>query len=273
MARAVIVVGAVGELRRQLERHVGRRATLLILRLAIRRKVVELEPHVTNAIQMVEQAADGATALTDVLIISLPYARCPKELLDTIQALEELGAKVCRPAPNTGRWPSRPENFDVRFREALCEALEREIDEWAPGDPPPEAATIGVARAREDFQETLLVPEDVQIDTSEDGHFWYRVLRALHDLCTLERQGLKKSKREVLADRLQERINLPRNTYKVADTDVFISHPGIGQRIHLRERVHLISGKAAETESVYWTTIGATQAEYRYLIGRIGRHA
>ena len=68
MARAVIVVGAVGELRRQLERHVGGRATLLILRLAVRRKVVELEPYVTNAIQMVEQAADSATALNDVLI-------------------------------------------------------------------------------------------------------------------------------------------------------------------------------------------------------------
>jgi hypothetical protein len=273
MSRAVIVVGAVGELRRHLERHVGERASLLILRLAIRRKVVELEPYVLNAIQMVEKAADSATALTDVLIISLPYARCPKELSDTIQALEGLGATVRRPSPNTGRWPSRPQDFDVQFREALYEALEREIDEWVPGDPPPEAAAIGVARAQEDFGATLLIPQDVQIVTTQDGHFWYRVLRALHDLCILERQGLQKTKREVLAHCLQERIRLPRQTYKVADTDVFTTHPGTGQRVHLRERVHLISGKPTETESVYWITIGETQPEYRYLIGKIGRHA
>jgi hypothetical protein len=40
----------------------------------------------------------------------------------------------------------------------------------------------------------------------------------------------------------------------------------------MRERVHLREGRPAETESIYWQTVGDDQASYRYLIGRIGRH-
>jgi hypothetical protein len=68
-------------------------------------------------------------------------------------------------------------------------------------------------------------------------------------------------------------IQVPKRTYKVADTGIFVVNPASGERIHLRERVHLVEGSPAETESVYWITVGVTQDSYRYLIGRIGRHA
>lgn len=76
-----------------------------------------------------------------------------------------------------------------------------------------------------------------------------------------------------MRDLLAAHIKAPKRTYKVADTGVFAIDPITGERFHLRERVHLVEGSPAETESVYWITIGLTQASYRYLIGRIGRHA
>jgi hypothetical protein len=222
---------------------------------------------------MLEAAADHAGNPADVLIVVLPYAACPEKLSGTVVALEELGATVIRPRPGAGRWPSRPRALDGRFQLALRDALLAAIDEWLPGEPPPERAIAAVARARVDFADTLHIPESVTIDTSLDGAFWYRVLRALHELCEIERRGEALNKREVLRDRLAVHIGIPKQTYKVADTGVFAIDPANGQRLHLRERVHIVQGSPTETESVYWITIGEVQASYRYLIGRIGRHA
>lgn len=272
MPSAVIVVGAVEGVRRDLERHLGDRAELLVLRLA-RQGGFRLEAHPQAAVQMLEAAAGRADGLADVLIVVLPYAACPMELNDTIVALEELGASVIRPQPAAGRWPSRPPALDSRFQAALRDALCAAVDNWLPGEPPPETVTEAVARARVDFAETLHVPENVTIDTRLDGAFWYGVLSALHDLCEIERRGEAANKRDALRDCLAVRIGIPKRTYKVADTGVFAIHPATGQRIELRERVHLLEGRPAETESVYWITIGEVQASFRYLIGRIGRHA
>lgn len=111
------------------------------------------------------------------------------------------------------------------------------------------------------------------IDTNLDGAFWYAVLNALNDLCKIEQLGEAVSKRDVLRDLLAAQIGVPKRTYKVADTGVFSVHPATGEQIELRERVHVVEGRPAETESLYWVTIGDTQTSYRYLVGRIGRHA
>ena len=272
MPHSVIVVGAVDGVRRDLERRLGDRAHLLVIRLA-RQDGFRLEPYPQAAVQMLEGAADRADDPGNVLIIVLPYARCPQQLDDTITALVELGATVIRPQSGAGRWPSRPPALDARFQAALRDALLAAVDNWLPGEPPPESVDEAVSRAREEFADTLHIPEDVTIDTSLDGEFWYGVLRALHELCELERRGEAANKRDVLRDCLAVHTGTPKRTYKVADTGVFEIHPATGVRIELRERVHLVEGRPAETESVYWVTIGDTRASYRYLIGRIGRHA
>ena len=279
MPHAVIVVGAVEGVRRDLERHIGERAHTLVLRMGLApgtpgaRGGFRLETYAQGAIQMVEAASDRAGEPPDVLVVVLPYAPCWPELADTIVALEELGATVMRPQPGAGRWPSRPRALDRRFQLALRDALLTAIDSWLPGEPPPESVADAVARARGDFADTLHIPENVTVETSLDGAFWYGVLRALHELCELERRGEAANKRDVLRDRLAVNIGAPKRTYKVADTGVFEIHPATGIRIELRERVHLVEGRPAETESVYWVTIGDTRASYRYLVGRIGRHA
>ena len=272
MSSAVIVVGAVEGVRRDLEKRLGDRAHLLVIRLA-RQGGFRLEPYPQAAVQMLEGAADRADEPANVLIIVLPYATCPEKLDATIAALAELGATVIRPQSGAGRWPPRPPALDGRFQAALRDALVAAIDQWLPGEPPPESVDAAIARARVDFVDTLHIPDHVTIDTSLDGAFWYGVLRALHELCEIERRGEATNKRDVLRDRLAVHIGSPKRTYKVADTGVFGIHPATGVRIELRERVHLVEGRPAETESVYWVTIGDPQASYRYLIGRIGRHA
>lgn len=274
MPSAIIVVGAVDGVRRDLERHLGDRAELLIIRLGRSNQgAFRLEAHPETAARMVEAASDRADSYADVMVVLLPYAACPSPLNDTVSALEGLGANVIRPRPGSGRWPSRPPALDQRFQLALRDALLDEIGNRFPGDPPPESTADALARARIDFAATLHIPDDVTIDTSRDGTFWYRVLHALHELCEIERRGEATNKRNILRDLLATRVNLPKQTYKAADTGVFAILPSTGERVELRERVHIIEGRPAETESVYWITIGDAQASYRYLIGRIGRHA
>lgn len=279
MPSAVIVVGAVEGVRRDLERHIGERAYTLVLRFILApgtpgaRGGFRLETYAQGAVQMVEAAADRAGDPSDVLVVLLPYAPCWPVLAETIVALEELGATVMRPQPGAGRWPSRPRALDRQFQLALRDALLAAIDSWLPGEPPPESAADAVARARADFAGTLHIPDNVNIDTSLDGAFWYGVLRALHELCEIERRGGAANKRDILRDLLATHVRAPKRTYKVADTGIFALHPDSGERIHLRERVHIVEGSPAETESVYWMTIGLTQASYKYLVGRIGRHA
>jgi len=156
-----------------------------------------------------------------------------------------------------------------RLRDRLSSGAESEEDDspWNIAD-----AREGVERARTDFRRTLVIPRNVAIDTSEAGGFWYHVLLALYELCEKERRGEVKNKRQALLELLNTHAGVPKDTYKSADTGVSIVNPETGERIEMRERVHLKEGKPAETESVYWETIGDDRSSYRYLIGRIGRH-
>jgi hypothetical protein len=130
-----------------------------------------------------------------------------------------------------------------------------------------------VMRAREEFGATLLIPANVAIETDLDGPALYSALLALHRLCQLERRGQATHKREQLRDLLGDHVGVPKDTYKCGDTGVVVVNPETGESVGLRERVHLKEGKPSETESIYWQTIGSSQESYRYLIGRIGRHA
>lgn len=226
------------------------------------------------AVQMIDRWADAAGDYTDVLVIELPYVRYDQRITDTIRALEEFGATVLRPSPSPDGWP-KLKAIDADFRQRLLTALREAVLEWRPWPPPGdgEAALVGINRARAVFAETLEIPPHVVIETDFDGALWYKVMNALHDLCECERRGEVQDKRVVLRQFLRAHVGMPKDTYKTADTGVYITFGNPPKEHHLRERVHLREGKPAETESVYWTTIGEVQSEYRYLIGRIGRHA
>ena len=139
---------------------------------------------------------------------------------------------------------------------------------------PTDFADIDAAldRARRDFATTLLIPDDVEVDTSEAPEFWYGALHALHRLCELERKGEATNKRAQLRDLLTKYVGVSKDTYKIADTGISVVNPGDGTLVEVRERVHLREGKPHETESIYWQTVGNTQASYRYLVARLGRH-
>jgi len=269
MASSIIIVGAVEGVRREIEKHLGDRAKLLIVRLT-QKGGFRLEPNPQCAVQMVESAADHADNYGRVLVIQLPYASCPKQLDGTIRTLEELEATVLRPAPGSFQWPSRPRALDDQFRQALRNALFAAIDEWLPGGPPEASVTDSIARARDDFAKTLEIQTDVFIQTRLPGRFWYDTLRALDELCLMERQGRATDKRGVLRQLLGKHVGRPKDTYKVGDTGVYVMVGG--KRVESRERVHLREGRPTETESVYWVTIGETRDSYRYYIARIGRH-
>lgn len=282
MPASIIVIGAPEGVRRQLEKSVGVRARLRLVKL-VQRGGFRLEPHVDSVVQMIEAASDTAAvpadgeatdSYSDLLIIVLPYAECPPLALETVQALKDLGANVMRPTPNAAPWPSRPPALDGKFQTDIGRALEQEIDKWlAAQGPAPEDAHAAVERARISFKETLHIADDVVILTSESGAFWYSVLHALHELCQLERGGAVIDKREAARDLLAKHLGVPKNTYKSADTGIYAIHPKTLASMHLRERIHLTEGSPAITESIYWLTVGNTQSEYCYLIGRIGRHA
>ena len=170
----------------------------------------------------------------------------------------------------------------VRELEQVIEALKYHLEQKR--EPQSDVDEVGVVpedisiadaidRARQSFAATLVLPDDVAVETSLGGAFWYAVFQTLHELCTLEREGRATNKKVLLRDLLHKRLGLSKDSYKAADTDVYATNPETGRREHMRERVHLREGRPAETESLYWRTVGTKQALYKYLIGRLGRHA
>lgn len=175
---------------------------------------------------------------------------------------------------------------DLRDAMSELEAARREIDrlrgqitnpgiDAADKDP---WATIpdlhgAVERARTDFGTTLVLPSGVVQDTNLPGGLWYHALEAIHQLCTEERAGRATNKRELIRTLMADRVGINNPDYKAAPTSVFAVDPATGNRIELRERVHLKSGAPSETESIYWATIGDDRSRYCYLVGRLGRHA
>lgn len=159
-----------------------------------------------------------------------------------------------------------------RLRSAIAakdgEVAAQETSPWAIED-----LTEALERARSDFDSTLIIPSNVKIETSERGGFWYHALLSLHQLCEADRRGDASDKRTVLRDCLARNGLGPKRTYKAANTDVWINDPTTGQTVECRERVHIVEGKRAETESIYWTTIGNERGAYRYLVAKLGRHA
>jgi len=92
---------------------------------------------------------------------------------------------------------------------------------------PTDFANVNAAldRARRDFAATLIIPTDVEVETSEAPEYWYGALHALHRLCELERRGEATNKRAQLRDLLKKHVGASKDTYKIADTGVSVINP------------------------------------------------
>jgi hypothetical protein len=130
-----------------------------------------------------------------------------------------------------------------------------------------------IERARTDFAGTLVFPETLTMETSQPGGWWYHALASVHQLCEAERTGKATNKRATLQQLLAQNGLPPKDTYKAGDTGVFVFDPETGAKHECRERVHLTEGKPADTESIYWVSLGDPAAKRRFLIARLGRHA
>lgn len=161
----------------------------------------------------------------------------------------------------------------LKFQLAQKHGTVDEDGRGAEEGPDIDSVDTAIARAQVRYAETLVFAPDLVVDTNLDGKLVFAVLTALHELCERERRGEAKSKRTVLRDLLNEHTGSPKDTYKAGPTGLACTSPETGKREQLKERVHLVEGKPADTESVYWVTIGSKQSLYRYLVGRIGKHA
>lgn len=101
-----------------------------------------LQPPPNIAARLLEQFADeassGAGSYAGLQVVLLPYAQVPKEVVQTVEAIEALGATVLRPRPGTAPWPSRPPRLDQRFQDQLLDALDQAIRQ--PSGPDEEAS-------------------------------------------------------------------------------------------------------------------------------------
>ena len=128
-------------------------------------------------------------------------------------------------------------------------------------------------RARIDFSSTLEIPENLRMDRTLQASIWYHVLKSLSELCDLERKGEAKDKRNQLREMIRRNSGITGASYKNGNTGLEVVDATTLKKVPVRERVHVQDGKPADTASVYWHTTGATQAEYRYQIVKIGSHA
>lgn len=128
----------------------------------------------------------------------------------------------------------------------------------------PQDATEALEQARKKFADTLILPEDITLET-DLGPDVYDVLHAMHDAVLRERSRKMGDRQKAFAELFGQHLNHPAR-YEPGPTGLRYANE------ECRHRVHLKSGKPDETESVYWLE-RAEVSERKYLIFRVGRHA
>lgn len=129
------VVGLPGGIRARLER---RFAGAVAIRTILLRQDggFRLQPPPNVAAGLLEQFADEASSgegsYGGLLIVVLPYAHVPNEVIKTVEAMVGLGAAVVRPSPGSAPWPSRSPRLDQEFQGQLLGALIEVIGQALP---------------------------------------------------------------------------------------------------------------------------------------------
>ncbi len=132
-----IFVGIPHPLRPLVERHVGRRILVRVIPMK-RDGGFKLESPPPHAATLLEVYADTQASYSDVLVVLLPYAQIPKEVTDSADILEQLGARVIRPTPGSAnahgpcKWPPRAPRLDKEFQDSLFDAIRNILDSEYP---------------------------------------------------------------------------------------------------------------------------------------------
>lgn len=98
---------------------------------------LKLDPPPRVAADLIDKFAGDAPCYEAALIVVLPYASTPipHEVLQMIETLQELGAKMCLAQAGIAPWPARVPVFDNSFQKELATALARLINSTFPEDP------------------------------------------------------------------------------------------------------------------------------------------
>jgi hypothetical protein len=147
---SVIVVGLLPSLRARLESEFLSTVEIRAL-LAARDGGLRLEFPPLQSCGVLDQCFQDSPAPAAMLIIVLPYPEIDRDVLGTVEILEELGVPVLRPSPNADGWPSRPKAFDKAFQDTLLhrlvDAIRSAFELTAPPPPEPSAS---------DYEEALI---------------------------------------------------------------------------------------------------------------------
>lgn len=151
-----------------------------------------------------------------------------------------------------------------RFR-ALYEGMRRKAEARGEVVPPaPADEDEAIEQARKTFAETLVLPNDMFIDT-DLGSDVYDALNAMHDAVLCERSCEMGDRRKVFSDLFGKHLNHPAG-YEPGPTGLSYNGEDVCHRVHIK------SGKPDDTESIYWLQKGPADRR-QYVIVRIGRHA
>jgi hypothetical protein len=129
----LVIVGLLAVVRPLVEKALGERATLKSILMKKDGGAV-LEPPPKVAASTLERYVEELSTYANVTIVLLPYAKIPQEVRDSAKALEELGARVLRPTPNSAPWPARPPKFDQTFQQQLAKAIITIAEVAIPGE-------------------------------------------------------------------------------------------------------------------------------------------
>jgi hypothetical protein len=212
-------------------------------------------------------------------------------LHEALQATEDLGkdAQVLRQwfeerlelrgqVDRLSREFAAAEDHRKRLERELVEK-ERELEELralmgvAPGRRSgPLTVTEALARGRDEFSATLIVPETLVVEADLTGERVMALLHALHELCVLERRDEILHRGELVRSVLKAEAGLDA-VYSCGAAGVWGTFPDTGEHVELDEQAVLTSvndaGEAQRHAALHWCTVGEQPRAVRYLVGRI----
>lgn len=119
--KVVILVGAIKPVLLRVQRHFGREPVIRSIPMVKNGRDLPKPPAVARS--MLEQFAKETSKYEDVIIMIMPYCRMHKEVHDSVNTLEDLGARVTRMKQGMDGCPKLAGRMDAAFQEALVAAI------------------------------------------------------------------------------------------------------------------------------------------------------
>lgn len=242
-----------------------------LIRMSLMRRLVgaatgrfEYPEEISSVLQNYQKRLDAAILKQLGIAKTEELSQHVKELLEGLKYYREYSELL-----ETENQELKNENERVHLETAILEEGIRsgrhEPSYWQV-----QSAEEAVTKAQTDFSDTLLFATDFDY-VRLAGEYVYKILQCLDELCLVERHGTRRPPRELLAEIMARRLG-DSKFLQIGDTQLRKTHPTTGERVHLRHRVHISSGAPTKTLSVYWEKVREGRT-FKYLVGRIGRHA